>query len=284
MVLDRKRVVCPLRVGGEVLPQVEEFKYLGVLFTSEGKMEHEIDRFSEFNGAKKVASGSAEGQSSLDSFLTKPDLVLAEAQKVTLLAESSSLEDDKDEPPAKTPRLFTGYRKKSNKKDDRSSNYNLAQTCYPVDMDTIESALSAQDQKLQLHEAQLSNISSGIKELTDSHAELKSGVANQVRHLAAQLQQMVNHLGKITLSRPAPSVMPDSASSAILSTLLTDPPRPVRLAALEKFSGESRQLKKDRKGGERGDDTQQMAQGGDFPFYSEHRDTEEPDNLNPNPG
>ncbi|KAI3367105.1 hypothetical protein L3Q82_008170 [Scortum barcoo] len=31
-------------VGGEVLPQVEEFKYLGVLFTSEGKMEREIDR------------------------------------------------------------------------------------------------------------------------------------------------------------------------------------------------------------------------------------------------
>ncbi|KAI3360209.1 hypothetical protein L3Q82_014520 [Scortum barcoo] len=39
MVLDRKRVACPLQVGGEVLPQVEEFKYLGVLFTSEGKME-----------------------------------------------------------------------------------------------------------------------------------------------------------------------------------------------------------------------------------------------------
>ncbi|KAI3356723.1 hypothetical protein L3Q82_003402 [Scortum barcoo] len=33
MVLDRKRVACPLQVGGEVLPQVEEFKYLGVLFT-----------------------------------------------------------------------------------------------------------------------------------------------------------------------------------------------------------------------------------------------------------
>ncbi|KAI3352719.1 hypothetical protein L3Q82_020175 [Scortum barcoo] len=45
MVLDdRKRVACPLRVGGEVLPQVEELKYLGVLFTSEGKMEREIDR------------------------------------------------------------------------------------------------------------------------------------------------------------------------------------------------------------------------------------------------
>ncbi|KAK3510619.1 hypothetical protein QTP70_011885 [Hemibagrus guttatus] len=44
MVLDRKKVVCTLQVGGEVLPQVEEFKYLGVLFTSEGKMDREIDR------------------------------------------------------------------------------------------------------------------------------------------------------------------------------------------------------------------------------------------------
>ncbi|KAI3364645.1 hypothetical protein L3Q82_011429 [Scortum barcoo] len=44
MVLDRKRVACPLQVSGEVLPQVEEFKYLGVLFTSEGKIEREIDR------------------------------------------------------------------------------------------------------------------------------------------------------------------------------------------------------------------------------------------------
>uniref|UniRef100_A0A8C6KR66 Reverse transcriptase domain-containing protein n=1 Tax=Nothobranchius furzeri TaxID=105023 RepID=A0A8C6KR66_NOTFU len=44
MVLDRKRVVCQLRVGREVLPQVEEFKYLGVLFTSEGRRDQEIDR------------------------------------------------------------------------------------------------------------------------------------------------------------------------------------------------------------------------------------------------
>ncbi|KAI3352078.1 hypothetical protein L3Q82_020894 [Scortum barcoo] len=41
---EKGRVACPLRVSGEVLPQVEEFKYLGVLFTSEGKMEREIDR------------------------------------------------------------------------------------------------------------------------------------------------------------------------------------------------------------------------------------------------
>ncbi|KAK3556664.1 hypothetical protein QTP70_011924 [Hemibagrus guttatus] len=43
MVLDRKKVACTLQVGGEVLPEVEEFKYLGVLFTSEGGMDHEID-------------------------------------------------------------------------------------------------------------------------------------------------------------------------------------------------------------------------------------------------
>ncbi|KAJ4921188.1 hypothetical protein JOQ06_025911, partial [Pogonophryne albipinna] len=50
------------------------------------------------------------------------DLVLAEARKVTILAESSSGEDNKDEePPAKTPRLFTGYRKKSKKKVDHVS-------------------------------------------------------------------------------------------------------------------------------------------------------------------
>uniref|UniRef100_A0A8C6MJY5 Reverse transcriptase domain-containing protein n=1 Tax=Nothobranchius furzeri TaxID=105023 RepID=A0A8C6MJY5_NOTFU len=44
MVLDRERVACQLRVGREVLPQVEEFKYLGFLFTSEGRRDWEIDR------------------------------------------------------------------------------------------------------------------------------------------------------------------------------------------------------------------------------------------------
>ncbi|KAK3558333.1 hypothetical protein QTP86_017264 [Hemibagrus guttatus] len=42
MVLNRKKLACTLQVGGEFLPQVEEFKYLGVL--SEGSMDHEIDR------------------------------------------------------------------------------------------------------------------------------------------------------------------------------------------------------------------------------------------------
>uniref|UniRef100_A0A8C6KH39 Reverse transcriptase domain-containing protein n=1 Tax=Nothobranchius furzeri TaxID=105023 RepID=A0A8C6KH39_NOTFU len=44
MVLDWKRVACQLWVRREVLPQVEEFKYLGVLFTSEGRRDREIDR------------------------------------------------------------------------------------------------------------------------------------------------------------------------------------------------------------------------------------------------
>ena len=37
MVLSQKRVGCLLQVGREVPPQVEEFKYLGVLFTSDVK-------------------------------------------------------------------------------------------------------------------------------------------------------------------------------------------------------------------------------------------------------
>ncbi|TWW68233.1 hypothetical protein D4764_19G0000310 [Takifugu flavidus] len=44
MVLNRKKVECLLWVKEEILPQVQEFKYLGVLFTSEGRLEQEIDR------------------------------------------------------------------------------------------------------------------------------------------------------------------------------------------------------------------------------------------------
>ncbi|KAK3559697.1 hypothetical protein QTP86_017676, partial [Hemibagrus guttatus] len=45
MVLNRKKVACTSQVGGEFLPQVEEFKYLGGLFTSEGRIDCEIDRW-----------------------------------------------------------------------------------------------------------------------------------------------------------------------------------------------------------------------------------------------
>ena len=44
MVLTWKRMACSLQVRGEDLPQVEKFKYLGVLFTSDGKRDCEIGR------------------------------------------------------------------------------------------------------------------------------------------------------------------------------------------------------------------------------------------------
>ncbi|KAK5909389.1 hypothetical protein CesoFtcFv8_003322 [Champsocephalus esox] len=44
MVLSRKPMDCPLQVGNESLHQVKEFKYLGVLFSSEGSMEREMGR------------------------------------------------------------------------------------------------------------------------------------------------------------------------------------------------------------------------------------------------
>ena len=42
MTLSRKPLDYLLRVGNESLPQIKEFKYLRVLFTSEGTMEREI--------------------------------------------------------------------------------------------------------------------------------------------------------------------------------------------------------------------------------------------------
>ncbi|XP_029695328.1 polycomb protein SCMH1-like isoform X3 [Takifugu rubripes] len=59
MVLNRKKVECLLRVKEEILPQVEEFKYLGVLFTSEGRMEREIDRQTGFVGVKRFTGRSS---------------------------------------------------------------------------------------------------------------------------------------------------------------------------------------------------------------------------------
>lgn len=42
MALSRKSVDCLLRVGNESLPQVKEFKHLGVLFMGEGTLERDI--------------------------------------------------------------------------------------------------------------------------------------------------------------------------------------------------------------------------------------------------
>ncbi|KAK3550660.1 hypothetical protein QTP70_002363 [Hemibagrus guttatus] len=66
MVLDRKKVACTLQVGGEVLAQVEGFKYLGVLFTSEGRMDHEIER--------RIGAAAAVMQSMYRSVVVKKEL------------------------------------------------------------------------------------------------------------------------------------------------------------------------------------------------------------------
>ena len=42
MVLSWKRVECPMQIGDEILPQLEELKYLGILITSEGRWESGI--------------------------------------------------------------------------------------------------------------------------------------------------------------------------------------------------------------------------------------------------
>jgi len=60
MVLCQKTVECSLLVGSELLLQVKEFKYLWVLFTSEGKMEWEMDRLVQclhYAGAVPVCCG-----------------------------------------------------------------------------------------------------------------------------------------------------------------------------------------------------------------------------------
>ena len=44
VVLCKKKVPCVLQVGIELLPQVKEFKYPWVLFTSTAKMEREANR------------------------------------------------------------------------------------------------------------------------------------------------------------------------------------------------------------------------------------------------
>jgi len=45
MVLNRKKVKCSLWVGDESLLQVEEFKNLGILVKTDGRLEQEMDRW-----------------------------------------------------------------------------------------------------------------------------------------------------------------------------------------------------------------------------------------------
>ena len=75
MVLNRKRVECTIRVVDEILPQVEEFKYLRVLFTSEGRMEREIDR--------RIGAASAVMRSLHGSVVVKRELSQRQSSRFT---------------------------------------------------------------------------------------------------------------------------------------------------------------------------------------------------------
>ncbi|XP_058251558.1 uncharacterized protein LOC131356504 [Hemibagrus wyckioides] len=83
MVLDRKKVVCPLHVGWVFLPQVEEFKYLGVLFTSQGRMEWEIDRW--------VGAAAAAMQSVYRSVVLNKELSLGSTLSLPILTYGHEL-------------------------------------------------------------------------------------------------------------------------------------------------------------------------------------------------
>ena len=66
MVLSRKPMDCAVRVENETLSQVKEFKYLGVLFTSEGRTEQEISR--------RIGAAGAVLQSLRRTVVTKREL------------------------------------------------------------------------------------------------------------------------------------------------------------------------------------------------------------------
>ena len=64
MVLNWKKVECSLRVRDN--PQTEEFKYLGILFTSDGRLEREMDR--------RIGASSAVMRALLRSIMVKRKL------------------------------------------------------------------------------------------------------------------------------------------------------------------------------------------------------------------
>ena len=74
----------PLQVGRELLPQVEGFKDLGVMLTSEGKMEWEIDR--------QIEAMSAVMRTLKQSVVVKKEL----SQKASSLGDKMRKDRDKE--------------------------------------------------------------------------------------------------------------------------------------------------------------------------------------------
>ncbi|KAL7877601.1 hypothetical protein SRHO_G00042440 [Serrasalmus rhombeus] len=89
LVLRRKRVEGPLWVGDKLLPQVEEFKYLRVLFTS--TREREIDR--------RIGAGSAVMQGPYRSVVVKKELSHKAKTILTILPSWPGTASESPPPP-----------------------------------------------------------------------------------------------------------------------------------------------------------------------------------------
>jgi len=61
-------VECFLRVKDKSLPQVDEFRYLGILFTSDGKMEREMDKWNGASLALMVHSDEERAELESEAF------------------------------------------------------------------------------------------------------------------------------------------------------------------------------------------------------------------------
>ncbi|KAI3376751.1 hypothetical protein L3Q82_000348 [Scortum barcoo] len=122
-----------------------------------------------------------------------------------------------------------------------------------ADANTIKTALDTQAYRLKHHDAQLSNIAAGVKQLTDSQADLQVSVATKVNQLTDQMQSLTSRLEGFIAASPSPPAAPaPPASPATTAAAPPQPPppppapsslpvssAPVRLASPPKFSGES---------------------------------------------
>ncbi|KAI3377819.1 hypothetical protein L3Q82_008957 [Scortum barcoo] len=106
----------------------------------------------------------------------------------------------------------------------------------PADISTVRSALSAQGKKILYHETQLNTITLEVKQLMDHQAELQTAVANRGDQLATQLQLVITCLEDLASPK---SATPVSDQPSTPPALPPASPHPVRLALLEKYSGDS---------------------------------------------
>ncbi|KAI3352033.1 hypothetical protein L3Q82_020845 [Scortum barcoo] len=89
-------LACLLWVGGEVLPQVEEFKYLGVLFTSEGRWSVRLTGQADWCSLRSYAVGMLDhhGEEGAESKSAKLSIYLASnscREEVARLQEQEKL-------------------------------------------------------------------------------------------------------------------------------------------------------------------------------------------------